>query len=112
MSRLYDMTSTVCISTYVQFEIEEETQQIVNTSLDGTVYIQNVGSPQKNCVGSVYVTRDEKTLLMSAFSGGNLMRIEVKHGTYYGRIIELSFGERLPGDYLEAKLKVANEVVS
>ena len=64
MSRLYDMTSTVSISTYVQFEIEEETQQIISTSLDGTVYIQNVGSPQKNYVGSVYVTRDEKTLLM------------------------------------------------
>ena len=111
MIRLYYMTATVCITTFVQFEIEEETQQIISTSLDGTVYIQNVGSPQKNYVGRVYVNRDEKTLLMSAFSHGNIVRIDVKHGTYYGRIIELSFGERLPGDYFEAKLKVANEVV-
>ena len=111
MSMLYDVTTSTCVSQYVRFESEQEVSQIVSKSLDGTVYIQTVGEPQKNHTGSVFVTRAEKTALMTAHANGDLMRIEVRHGAYYGRIISLKFGERLPRDYFEATVTLAAEVI-
>ena len=112
MSMLYDVTSDTCLSKYVRFETEQEVSQIVSKSLDGTVYIQTVGEPQKNYNGSVFVTRAEKDLLLAAHAAGDLMHIEVGHGTYYGRITALKFGERLPCDYFEATVTMAKEVAA
>jgi len=112
MSVLYDVTTGTCISRYVRFETEQEVSQIVSESLDGTVYIQAVGEPHKNYTGSVFVTRAQKNLLLAAHAAGDLMRIEVRHGTYYGRITALKFSERLPCDYFEASVTLADEVVS
>ena len=72
MTMLYDVTSSTCLSKYVRFETEQEVSQIVSKSLDGTVYIQIVGEPQKNYNGSVFVTRAEKDLLLK--NGQTLMR--------------------------------------
>ena len=112
MSMLYDVTSDTCLSKYVRFETEQEVSQIVSKSLDGTVYIQTVGESQKNHTGSVFVTRAEKDLLLTAHADGDLMRIDVRYGTYYGRITALKFGERLPRDYFEATITLADEVIS
>ncbi len=111
MSMLYDVTTSTCVSRYVRFETEQEVSQIVSKSLDGTVYIQTVGEPQKSHTGSVFVTRVEKALLLAAHAAGDLMRINVRHGTYYGRIISLKIGERLPCDYFEATITLADEVI-
>ena len=111
MSMLYDVTTGTCVSRYVRFETEQEVNQIISKSLDGTVYIQTVGEPQKSHIGSVFVTREEKALLLSAHAAGDLMRIDVRHGTYYGRITALKLGERLPCDYFEATVTLAHEVV-
>ena len=111
MSMLYDVTTGTCVSRYVRFETEQELSQIVSKSLDGTVYIQTVGEAQKCHSGSVFVTRAEKSLLSAAHASGDLMRIEVRHGTYYGRIISLKIGERLPCDYFEATITLADEVI-
>ena len=112
MSMLYDVTSSTCLSKYVRFETEQEISQIVSRSLDGTAYIQTVGEPQKNYNGSVFVTRAEKNLLLAAHATGDLIRIDVRHGTYYGRITSLKFGERLPCDYFEATVTLAKEVIA
>ena len=111
MSMLYDLTSGTCLSKYVRFETEQEVSQIVSKSLDGTVYIQTVGEPQKNYNGSVFVTRAEKDLLWAAHATGDLIRIDVRHGTYYGHITSLKFGECLPCDYFEATVTLAKEVI-
>ena len=111
MSMLYDVTTGTCVSRYVRFETQQEVSQIINHSLDGTVYIQNIGKPLKNHTGSVFVNRRGKAALMAAHADGDLMRIEVKHGEYYGRITALKFSERLPCDYFEASITLADEVI-
>ena len=112
MAQLYDTQAGVLISRFVQFETDQEVNQIINTSLDGTVFIQSIGAAQKSLIGKVYVTRAQKSLLEAAQENGNLLRADIKHGVYHGRITALKFGNRMAGDYFEAGVTLAREAVT
>ena len=109
MSLLYDATIGYAISRYVTMERVPKQIQVKTTSLDGTVYVQNIGEPEYDLSGDVYVDRDGKTALETAYTDGNLVRAELKHGTYYGRIIDIKMGNRLPGDMFRAAVTMAEE---
>lgn len=110
MALLYDETAGVSISEYVQFEIDEGVNEIVSEALDGTRYIQIVGDAITDYDGTVYVDRSGKQLLEAAYAAGNLLRAEVKHGTYHGRIIGLKFSDRQASDTFKASVTLAKEV--
>jgi fermentation-respiration switch protein FrsA (DUF1100 family) len=109
MSFLYDETAGVTISEYVTMEQTPDQVQVISTSLDGSVYIQNIGEPQLYLSGDVYVDRAGKANIETAWEEGNLLRADLKHGTYYGRITKLSIGNRLPHDMFKATVTLAEE---
>lgn len=109
MSLLHDETAGVDISEYVTMEQAPDQTQVISTSLDGSVYIQNIGEPQLYLSGAVYVDRAGKADIETAWDEGNLIRADLKHGTYYGRITKLSMGNRLPHDMFKATVTLARE---
>ena len=110
MSLLYDETAGVTISEYVTMEQTPDQTQVISTSLDGSVYIQNIGEPQLYLSGDVYVDRPGKANIETAWTSGNLLRAELKHGTYYGRIAKKpNIGNRLPHDMFKATVTLAEE---
>ena len=112
MSLLFDETTGTNISKFIQLEVDIGVTQIISKSLDGTTYIQNIGRPDTAYNGTVYVDRLGKSLLEAAQTGCNLLRAEVKHGTYYGRITDLKFSKRMAGDYFQASFTLAKEVTT
>jgi hypothetical protein len=109
MSELYDVTTSEVISRLAQMEETVKVTQIKTAALDGTIYIQNIGTPETDLTGDIYVDRDGKAALQSAYSDGDTMRVTLKHGTYYGRIIGCTFGARMAGDYFKATLTLTKE---
>lgn len=109
MSLLHDETAGVDISEYVTMEQAPDQTQVISTSLDGSVYIQNIGEPQLYLSGAVYVDRAGKANIETAWNEGNLLRADLKHGTYYGRITKLSIGNRLAHDMFKATVTLAEE---
>jgi len=109
MSLLHDETAGVDISEYVTMERSPKQTQIKATSLDGSVYIQNIGEPEIDFVGDIYVDRNGKDAIEAAYTDGDLVRAELKHGTHYGRIVDLKMGNRLPHDWFKATVTLAEE---
>lgn len=112
MALLYDETANVAISKYAQFENDDSINEIVSRAIDGTRYIQIIGSAATDYDGTVYVDRAGKALLETAYTNGNLLRVEVKRGIYRGRIIKLKFGPRQARDTFQATVTLAKEVTT
>ena len=111
MALLKNMDTNEEITRYVSLEPEQKQISVIQQTLDGAYHIQNIGSPAVSYAVTSYVDRTGKTLLMSAESSAGLLRAAVSHGTYYGRITALKFGDRLPCDWFKAELTLAAEVV-
>lgn len=109
MSLLFNITKNTVVSDKVQFEVGCKPTQIISTALDGTTYIQNIGTAAVTYEGTVYVDRAGKAALDSAFAAGDLLRIDVKHGTYYGRIIGLKHSDRQVRDTFTSTVSLAKE---
>lgn len=111
MSLLYDETVGGTISTYVTMERVPKQIQVKTTSLDGSVYIQNIGEPEIDFTGDVYVDRNGKDAIEAAYTGGNLVRADLKHGTHYGRIVDMKMGNRMAHDWFKCTVTIAEEIV-
>ena len=112
MAELYNISSERFITALVGICEEVQTvNRITSQSIDGNVYLQIIGSPVKTYNVTACVRRSEKALLEQAEANGDLMRVTMSHGVYYGRIISLSFGERRPQDWFEATMVIQKEVV-
>ena len=60
--------------------------------------------------GTAYVNRAGKAALETARAGCDLLRVELKHGAYRGRLTELKFSDRMAGDRFTADFTLAKEV--
>ena len=109
MAELYDMNRAIRITRFVQCERQVNVMRIVSKALDGTSYLQIIGTPNVDFKIVCYVDRVGKTALETAESDGNLLRITVKSGTFYGRITEAKYSERQAGDTFQVTLKLAME---
>lgn len=112
MTLFYDETTGTVISRFAQFEVDQDVKQVVSRSLDGTLYIQTIGSAAINYEGTVYVDRAGRLALLSAQERVDLCRVDLPRGSYYGRITGLSFGNRMVGDYFAATVTLAKEVTA
>ena len=112
MSLLYDETTSTIISCHVSGEVSQDVTQIKSQSLDGTVYLQTLGDPETDIIGSAYVNRTGKAALEAARAGCDLLRVELKHGTYRGRLTDLKFSDRMAGDRFTADFTLAKEVTA
>lgn len=110
MAELLNYTRNDLISRYVQMESTSEPSRIVNYAIDGTAYVQIIGSPAVRYTAEVYVYRQGKAKLELADRNGDVLKLTVKHGIYYGRISEINF-DRLSVDAFKATLTLAKEDV-
>lgn len=111
MTRLINRETNREISKHVSLEPAQKQTSVIQQTLDGMYHIQKIGSPATSYNVTAYVDRDGKTLLMAADSTAALLQVTVSRGTYYGRILELKFGDRLPGDWFRADMTLAGEVM-
>jgi len=109
MSLLKNIDTNTDISYFVSLNVNQEVIRTTQKLLSGEVYIQRIGKPIVSYTVSAFVTRIGKELLMAAEDTAALMKVEVKHGTYYGRITELKFSERLAGDWFNATMTLVKE---
>lgn len=112
MALLKDLTASTNITEYINLEIDQDIVKVENTALDGTYYVQIIGDPVELYMITAYVDRDGKTALQTAEKSGNILQADVKHGTYYGRIKTVKFGNRMAGDYFMASIVLAKVAIA
>lgn len=110
MALLRNSDTAENITRYVSVDVQQSVIRTTQEMLNGQTYIQRIGSPIINYTVTAYVTRAGKAQLMSAEDTAALLRADVKHGTYTGRITSLKFSERMAGDWFEATIVLAKEV--
>ena len=110
MSYLKKADTNTLITRFVSLEEKQEVLRTEQTLLSGGVYIQRIGEPTVSYAVTAYVNRTGKALLLTAEDTAALLAVSVKHGVYYGRVTELSFSERMAGDWFKAMLTLAKEV--
>ena len=110
MSYLKNADTNTLITHFVSLEEKQEVLRTEQTLLSGGVYLQRIGEPTVSYAVTAYVNRAGKTLLLTAEYTAALLAVSVKHGVYYGRVTELSFSERMAGDWFKATLTLAKEV--
>lgn len=109
MSSLVNESTGQHLTSFVSFEEKQEVIRIVQTLLDGSEYIQRIGEPTKTYFIVAYVGLTGKKRLQNAEDTASLLKVSVKQGIYFGRIKDLSFSERLAGDWYKAELLLAKE---
>lgn len=91
MAELYDCNTSTSITPIVEScELNQEINQVVTYSTNGTPYMQIIGNPRKSYSVICYATRTQVSLIETAWANGNLIRITMTSGTYYGYIFEFS----------------------
>jgi hypothetical protein len=91
MAEMYDVTASQSLTPIVEScECNQEINQVVMHSRSGDTYMQIIGGPRKTYSVVCYVTRAQVTNIETAWQYGNLIRITMSSGTYYGRIYEFS----------------------
>lgn len=76
----------VVIGQVLSFVDKLEQSKIVSKALDGTVYIQTIGSPVKKAEVSVFCSREEKSLMDEAEASAALIRVVYRDEIYLGHI--------------------------
>lgn len=112
MAQLYDITLNREITHLVSISTSQNVNRVINQALDGTTYIQVIGSPTRSHSLDVYVTDDEKAKMEQAEADCNLLSATVDAGTFYGRITSQSFKKIAGGRWHQATVVLASEEVT
>lgn len=84
--------------------------KVTSRALDGTVYIQTVGSPTHIAKVSVFSSREEKNLLDSAEASGALVQVTYRGTVYFGYIESaLQWQTIHPGKWYNAEMNLLIE---
>jgi len=112
MARLLNRDTNVNITHFVSLQEKQDVIRATHITLDGQQYIQRIGSPTIKYELTLNVNEEGKVLLMQAEDAASLLEVQVKNGTYYGRITELKDFKKLAGGYYEvlATLSKVTEV--
>lgn len=104
MAELYDKTTSTSITPIVEScEKSQEVVKVQQYSPSGKAYIQVIGRPRKSYDVQCSVTRAQKSLLEAAEANGDLIKVVMHHGIYYGFISEQNFSA-LPEDYFSVDM--------
>lgn len=109
MALLKNEDTSTLITRFVSLDDKQELIRTEQQLLNGSMYIQRIGEPMKYYSVIAYVDRAGKVLLQQAEDTTALLKAEVKHGIYYGRITALSFSERMVCDWFKATATLAKE---
>lgn len=89
MAKLSNLDTGEDITRYVNFNKTQDVNLVVQTSLDGTEYLTRFGEPVYHYKIEAYVDNEAKEMLMAAFDRLDLLEVDVRIGTFTGRIKEL-----------------------
>lgn len=109
MAMLKNLTGGNEVTDLVSLVENGTPRQIVTTAMDGTTYLQSVGRIQTTYQLTVYVQPKGRKALDEAWWACDLMEVQVKQGTYRGRITDISYGMRMAQDWYQAKVMLAKE---
>lgn len=118
MAELYDVTRSLSITPIVtSIDDAQEVTRVVSKSLSGQTYIQVIGNPVKSYTVTCAVTTTGKEALRIAEAQCDMLRVTVSRGTYYGYVLGLQVGQRIPSDddtvdYYAAQISLSSEDVS
>ena len=101
MAQLKNKDTNGEITRFVSLQEKQDVIRTIHITLDGQQYIQRFGSPTISYELTLYVNEEGKILLMQAEDAASLLEVQVKNGTYYGRITELKDFKKLAGGYYE-----------
>ena len=110
MTLIKNEDTNEAITHFVSMELSQEVIRTTQQLLSGDAYIQRIGAPTVSYNAVAYVNRAGKEALLAAEDTSALLRIVVKHGTYYGRITELKLSDRMVCDWFKADITLAREV--
>ncbi len=108
MAKLINLDTTEEITQYVSLMEKQEVIRAIHNTLDGNQYIQRIGTPIISYELALYVNEQGKRLLMQAEDKASLLEVQVKSGTYFGRITELKFFKKLPAGYYEVSATLSS----
>ena len=84
--------------------------KVTSNALDGTVYIQTVGTPTRIAKVSVFSSLEEKDLLDSAEASGALVQVTYRDTVYFGYIESaLQWQTIHPGKWYSAEMNLLIE---
>ena len=87
--------------------------KVTSKALDGTVYIQTIGSPTRTAKVSVFSSREEKDLLDEAEADGELLQVTYRGVIYSGYIeSKLQWQTVYPGKWYSAEMSLIIEGAS
>lgn len=110
MDALYDATLNEKITPYIiQTRRTPSLTQVVNTSLSGKPYIQNIGSITYTTEVEFVLQTVKDSNLYQAWESGNLMKVVDDDKTLYGYIIELQLEDDLVDGYHKGTLTLQEE---
>jgi hypothetical protein len=110
MSELMNHGTSELITRYVSLETKQDATRIIQKTLDGRQYIQRIGSPVMIYTVTAYVTAQGKIRIMQSEDTGELLKVTVNSGVYFGRAINQTVFERLTFGYYKATMTLAKEV--
>ena len=90
---------------------QSNVNQFTATALDGSVYIQVIGSPSQTIIAECVIATGMKSVLESAHANVDLMFLSDGSETIHGRIIELEFQVDVRGGKQRCTIKLAREEV-
>lgn len=87
-----------------------EQVKVTSKALDGTVYIQTVGSPTHTAKISVFSSREEKNALDAAEASGALIQVTYRGVIYFGYVeSKLQWQTIHPGKWYSAEMTLLIE---
>lgn len=106
---LRNQTTGETITEYCWAHTSDNVNQVVNTALDGSVYIQVIGRPSTTIVAECVVNVAAKPKLESAHANADLMAVADGGSTMYGRITSLSFQNKVRGNLQRCTVTMSEE---
>lgn len=85
--------------------------QVVNTSLNGLTYVQNIGKIIYQLQVDFVIHKDNDSILLSAWHSGDLIKVVDDGNTYYGYIIALQLSEDYAEGYHAGAILIQEERV-
>ena len=109
MAMLKNLTKGTEVTPHVSLVETGRPRQVIATALDGTAYLQTVGRIQTTYQLTVYVQPDGRAELDAAWWACDLIEVQIKRGTYRGRITSIVYGSRMAKDWYAATVTLAKE---
>jgi hypothetical protein len=108
---LLDVTTNTELTPYAWVTPDQDVTKILNTALDGTVYLQIIGAPVKYYDVGAVISSTDREALEDAEANGDLLSLTEVDTTLYGRIVELNINPKIIGGTQTLTMRLAKEVV-